>query len=66
MWRLVLMGGLVVLLAAGCDVMVPSESAEPGAIAPVQFLRPVRDSITGTWVAAWVDPEGFAGRVVAR
>ncbi len=40
---------------------MPAESAEAASIPPVQFLRPVRDTITGTWVAAWVDPEGFAG-----
>ena len=61
MWRLVLMAGLVVLLTAGCEVVVPWESAEAAVIPPVQFLRPVRDDITGTWVAAWVAPEGFAG-----
>jgi hypothetical protein len=61
MWRMVLFAGLVVLLAAGCEVVVPAETADAAPIPPVQFLRPVRDTVTGTWVAAWVDPDGFAG-----
>ena len=49
------------LMVSGCTVVFEPGSADPAPIAPTQFLRPVRDQITGTWVAAWVDPEGFSG-----
>ncbi|HUU84647.1 MAG TPA: hypothetical protein VM243_14200 [Phycisphaerae bacterium] len=61
MWRTVLLAGLVVLSASGCDIVVPAATVEPGAIPSVQFLRPVRDDITGTWVAGWIDPDNFSG-----
>ena len=59
MRRLAMTAALLGTLFTGCNVVFRSGPAEPGPIAPVQFLRPVRDSITGTWVAAWVDPEGY-------
>ncbi len=60
MRRLTMMAVLVGTLFTGCNVVFESGSADPAPIAPVQFLRPVRDDITNTWVAAWVDPEGLA------
>jgi hypothetical protein len=59
MRRLAIMTALVGTLFTGCNVVFRSGPAEPATIAPVQFLRPVRDIVTGTWVAAWVEPEGF-------
>ena len=50
----------LLLLNAGCDIYVNGASS-PADIPPVQFLRPIQDTETGTWVAAWVDPEGYAG-----
>ena len=61
MWRLMMTAGLVLILASGCEVVVPAETAAAAAIPSVQFLRPVRDSATNTWVAAWLDPDGFSG-----
>jgi len=59
MRRLAMMAALLGTLFTGCNVVFRSGPAEPAPIAPVQFLRPVRDSVTDTWVAAWVDPEGY-------
>jgi len=61
MKRLCLAASLAVLLVSGCEVVVPSGSAGSAEIPDVQFLRPVRDSETGTWIAAWVEPEGYDG-----
>ena len=47
---------LVGMLFNGCAAVVDSGSAEPAPISPTQFLRPIRDGATDTWVAAWVDP----------
>ena len=52
---------LIGVLVSGCDVVVGSGPANPGAIPATQFLRPVRDEVTGTWVAAWIDPENYLG-----
>ncbi|MCP4250725.1 MAG: hypothetical protein GY778_27110 [bacterium] len=49
------------LMVSGCTVVFEPGPADPAPIAPTQFLRPVRDEITGTWTAAWVEPEGFIG-----
>jgi len=59
MKRFSLATALLGVLFQGCTAMVASPSADPAPIAPVQFLRPTRDGETGTWIAAWVDPENY-------
>ncbi|MFQ5490202.1 MAG: hypothetical protein ACE5GE_05720 [Phycisphaerae bacterium] len=61
MKRRAIAAGLVGLTFNGCTVLVDTMPAEPAPIAPVQFLRPIRDAQTGTWVANWVDPPNFEG-----
>jgi len=60
MRRLLTVTLLVGTLFTGCTIAFRPGPADPAPIAPVQFLRPVRDEVTGTWVAAWLDPEGFS------
>ncbi len=60
MRRLCLATVLLGLVFNGCAVVVDPVTADPAPIRATQFLRPTLDSQTGTWVAAWVDPENFA------
>ena len=60
MRRLCLATVLLGLLFNGCAVVTDPVAADPAPIRPTQLLRPILDSETGTWVAAWVDPENFA------
>jgi hypothetical protein len=52
--------GLVGLLFSGCAGVFDPVTADPAPIRPTQVLRPIRDSITDTWVAAWMDPQNFS------
>ncbi len=47
----------------GCQFTANPNDA--GTIPDTQFLRPAREPVTGTWVAAWTNPEGFQFSSVA-
>ncbi len=59
MRRFALAALLVGTLFNGCAGMIAPVTGEPAPIRPTQFLRFALDSVSNTWIPAWVDPVNF-------